>query len=204
MKRLVVFAAMMFFPLALMAQIDFKFTQDGAFATFSQFTPPFTSVSLQVSSGTNNGVAAVSLQYSLVSEPADFSSLTITNVFGPIPAGAFNAQNTQQISLNIDTSTLNPATFFSETCVITFATGVETCGAGPAGLIQLTFQENDLQSTQVNLHQVQISGPVTTRTHKSSDESTASVQGTAFGTQITSASASVGINHMSTIEVTHP
>lgn len=199
MKRLIVFAAMMLFPLALMGQIDFKFTQDGAFATFSQFTPPFTAVSLQVSSGTGS---STSLQFSSVSEPADFSSITITNVFGPIPSSAFTAQNTQQISLNIDTSTV-PAVF-SESCTIVFATGIETCGAGPAGLIQLTFLENDSVSTTINEHVVQVSGPVTTRTHQSSDTSTATVSGTVFGTSVSGASASVGLNHMSTIEITHP
>jgi|SRR5579864_1630455 len=200
MKRLVAFAAIVFSPLLLLGQsTDFKFTQDGAFANLTQFIPPFTSINLSVATGTGN---TASLQYSLVSEPADFSSITITNVFGPIPATAFTGQNTQQLSLSIDTSTLSPTTFFSESCTIVFATSTVTCGAGPAGLIQLSFKENDFVSTQVNLHEVQTTGPVTTRTSQRSDNSTATVQGTVFGTDASGASAQVGINHMSTIEIT--
>lgn len=200
MKRFVAFAAIVLFPILLMGQsTQFKFTQDGAFASISLFTPPFTSVGLTVSSGTGN---TASLQYALVSEPADFSSITITNVFGPIPASAFTGQNTQQLSLNIDTSTLPAGTVFSETCTISFTTFIETCGPGPVGLIQLSFRENDTVSTQINLHQVQTSGPVTTRTSQRSDNSTANVQGTVFGTDVSTASAQVGVNHMSTIEVT--
>ena len=200
MKRLVVFAAMLLSPLLLLGQnTHFKFTQDGAFANLSQFTAPFTSINLNVATGTGN---TVSFQFTEISAPADFSSFTITNVFGPISASAFTGQNTQQLSLNVDTSTLDPATFFSETCTIVIATATTTCEPGPAGLVQLSFRENDFVSTQVNLHEVQVSGAVTTRISQRSDNSTANVQGTVFGTDVSGASAQVGINHMSTIEVT--
>lgn len=205
MKR--IFAlAVLFLPVMMAAQDNMhqRFVQEGEFATFSQFTAPFTSISLKVSRTRSTGTpASASLQYSVVSEPADLSSLTITNVFGPIPATAFTGQNTQNLSLNIDTTTLDPTVFFSETCVIVFATGIETCGAGPAGLIQLNFQENDFQSSQVNLHEVDTNGPVTTRIFQRSDNSTANLQGTVFGTDVSGSTSSVGVNHDSTLEIIH-
>jgi len=207
MKRLFAFASVMLLPLLVAAQTanqHQRFTLEGAFATFSEFTPPFTAVSLRVSTTMSTGTpATASLQYSLVSETSDFSSLTITNVFGPIPASAFTGQNTQQLSLNIDTTTLDPTIFFSETCTIVFATATETCAAGPAGVIQLNFQENDFQSTQINLHQVDDNGPVTTRIYQRSDNSTANVQGSVFGSDVSGSPASVGVNHNSTLEIIH-
>src|SRR5260370_16190351 len=96
MKRLFALAALLSLPVLSMAQAQgFRFTQSGEFASFSQFTPPFTVVSLQVSRGSNPSGDTASLQYSSISEPADFSSITITNVFGPIPSGAFTGVSTQ-------------------------------------------------------------------------------------------------------------
>ncbi len=208
MKRLfafaAAFAAMLSFPLLLMAQAQsFRFTQSGEFASFTQFTPPFTVVSLQVSRGSNPSGDTASLQYSSISEPADFSSITITNVFGPIPSGAFTGVSTQHLDLNIDTSTLDPTTFFSETCTIDFTTFITTCGPGPAGLIQLDFQENGAQRSIVDLKQTTYAGPVTTLIHQKSDNSTANVQGSVFGAQVTGAPANVGVNHQSTLQITH-
>jgi len=204
MKRLFAIAALLSFPLLMAQAQNFKFTQSGEFASFTQFTPPFTVVSLQVSRGfTTSGGASASLQYSVVSEPADFSSISITNVFGPIPSTAFTGATTQDLVLNIDTTTLDPTVFFSETCTIDFTTFIQTCVAGPAGLIQLDFRENGAQRSIVDLKQTTYSGPVTTLLHQKSDNSTANMQGTVFGTQVTGAPANVGVNHQSTLAITH-
>jgi len=205
MKRILVIVAALSFPALLAAQAqDVKFTQSGEFASLTQFTPPFTSVNLQVSRGssTTNGSSAF-LQYSAVSAPADFSSLTVTNVFGPIPAGAFTGVTTQHLNLNIDTTTLDPSTFTSETCTTDFTTFITTCGPGPAGVIQLDFQENGAQRSIVDLKQTTYSGPVTTHLHQKSDNSTANVQGTLFGGDVTGAPANVGVNHQSSLEIIH-
>lgn len=206
MKRLFALAALLSFPVLMMAQDKdhFRFTQSGEFASISQFTPPFTFINLQVSRGssTTSGTSA-SLQYSAISAPADFSSITITNVFGPIPSGAFTGATTHDLVLNIDTSTLDPATFSSETCTTDFTTSIQTCGPGPAGVIQLEFQENGAQRSIVDLKQTTFSGPVTTHLHQKSDNSTANVQGSVFGSQLSGAPANVGVNHQSTLEIIH-
>ena len=213
MKRLFAFAALLFFPALMMGQVipnasspstpasqssKLKFTQDGSFANlnFTSSTSGSTVISLQVSSGTGT---ADSLQYSAVSEPADFSSLTLTNIFGTIPNSAFTGQNTQTLALSIDTSTVTTLT--SESCTIVFSPLSITCGAGPAGVISLNWRENDAVSTTVNSHTTTQIGPVTTKTNQHSDNSTANVTGTVFGTDVSSASAQVGVNHMSTIEI---
>ena len=215
MKRLVVFAALLFFPALMMGQVipnasagavpanqtsRMKFTQDGAFANLSLFSSVngFSATSLTVATGTGG---TDSLQYSAVSEPADFSSLTVTNIFGTIPGSAFTGQNTNTLALSIDTSTLPAGSLTSETCTIVFSPFSETCGAGPAGLISLSWRENDAMSTTVNCHTTTTVGPVTTRTNQHSDNSTANVTGTIFGTSVAGATAEVGVSHMGTIEV---
>ena len=214
MKRLFVFAVMMF-PALMYGQVipngsapavpanqtsRMKFTQDGAFANLNLFSTAsgFSSTTLSVATGTGS---TDSLQYSSTSEPADFSSLTITNVFGQIPSSAFTGQNTNTLALNIDTSTLPAGTLFSETCTIIFSPFSITCGAGPAGPISLNWRENDAVSTTVNNHTTTTVGPVTTRTNQHSDNSTANVSGTVFGTNVAGATAEVGVSHMSTIEI---
>jgi hypothetical protein len=206
MKCLSVFAMMTLLPVLAMAQsgVDFKFTQSGEFANLTQSTGQFSSISLSVSRGASTTSAtSASLQYSATSVSADFLSITITNAFGPISPNAFTGQTTHALALNIDTSTLDPTVFISETCVLDLTTFLETCGAGPSGLIQLQFQENGAQRTIVDLKQTTFSGPVTTHLRQKSDNSTASVQGSIFGTDVTGAPANVGVNHQSTLEITH-
>jgi hypothetical protein len=198
MKRLFVFAALLVCPALMMAQnTHFRFATEGAFANVAAGTGG-TVLSLQVS----RGPTGTSLQFSEVIEPADFSSITIVNEFGPIPDSAFTGQNTQNLALNIDTTTLDPSTFFSESCTISFVDFTVDCSTPPpSGLIQLNWKENDFQTLQVNDHHVQTSGPVTTRTYQRADTSTADVQGTIFGTDVSGSTANVGVNHNSTIEV---
>ena len=214
MKRLVAFAALLFFPALMMGQVipnansaaapasptsKMKFTQDGAFANLS-FTSVGTSGSTQINLSVATGTGTTdSLQYSNVSESADFNTLTLTNIFGTIPASAFTGQNTQTLALSVDTSTLTTLT--SESCTIIFSPFSITCGAGPAGPISLSWRENDLVSTTVNCHTTSQVGPVTTKTNQHSDNSTANVTGTIFGTSVSGASSEVGVNHMSTIEI---
>jgi len=214
MKRLFVFAVMMF-PALMHGQVvpnasapavpsnqtsRFKFTQDGAFAnlSFVSSASGFTSITVAVATGTGS---TDSLQVSSLTEAADFSSLTVTNVFGAIPGSAFTGQNTNTLALSIDTSTLPAGTLTSETCTIVFNPFSLTCGAGPAGVISLNWRENDNVSTTVNQHTTTTVGPVTTRTNQHSDNSTANVTGTVFGTNVAGATAEVGVSHMSTIEI---
>lgn len=215
MKRLFAFAALLFCPALIMAQVipnasaaatpanqstKMKFTQDGAFANlnFTASNSGFTSITLEVSSGTGT---TDSLQISEVTESADFNTLTITNEFGTIPGTAFTGQNTQNLALSIDTSTLDPSTFTTESCTIVFSPISVTCGTGTVGQISLSWRENDAVSTTTNDHTKTTVGTVTTITNQHSDNSTANVSGTIYGTDVSTASAQVGINHMSTIQV---
>ena len=203
MKRILVFAAVCLFPVLLSAQDNThqRFVHEGEFANVSGNISSTASFSLSVSRTKDTGSgAAASLQFSTFSEtPTD---IAFDNVFGPIPASAFTGTNTQNLALNIDTTTLDPTVFFAEHCDLSLVTFVFTCTQGqPAGVISLQFRENDAQSDQINLHETKQNGPVTTRIFQRSDTSTADVQGTIFGTSVSSASAQVGVNHNSTLEI---
>lgn len=204
MKQLIGFAAMVLFPLAMVGQF-FKFTQDGAFANVSGSSGPNSSFTLQVASGASSSAgSSSSLQYFAFTETP--TTISFDNVFGPIPSGAFSGQNVQDLVLSVDISTLDPTLFFAESCSLDLTTFSFSCGAFAPGstVIQLEFKANGAQRTRVlALEQEMVNGPVTTRSHQRSDNSTANAQGSLFGMQLNNASATVGVNHMSTIEITH-
>jgi hypothetical protein len=178
--------------------------QDGAFAQFNANTSA-SSLSLSVSRGATNDVASTTLNYSDVAFAPDFSSLTIVNVFGTISNSAFVGDNTSSLVLNLDTSQLDPAVTFSQSCTVDFTTFSETCGPGPLGLIHLAFQENGITRTRIlEFDEEQVAGPVTTRIHQRADTGSANMQGTIFGTPASSSqgTATVGVNHTSTLVIT--
>ncbi|HMF91675.1 MAG TPA: hypothetical protein VKL40_13605 [Candidatus Angelobacter sp.] len=209
MRKLLVFALMVFVPLAAVAQTQhIKFKQDGAFANLQatvtdSATGQPVAISVQVSRGssTTSGSSA-SLSYTAFEESADFNTFTLTNIFGTIPTSAFTGENTQHLNLNFDTSQLDPTTSFSQTCTLTFVPFSFVCGPGPAGMIQLEFRENGQQRTQIlNLDQVVTSGLITTRIHQKSDNSSADVQGSVFGIAVSGPFATVGVNRGSSLEI---
>lgn len=203
MKRLFLLASLLVLPLLATAQGNFRFIQNGEFGALSGSTGGSGLFNLQVSRGfTTSGGASASLQYSAFSETS--SSITITNVFGPIPSEAFTGVNTHRLVLDIDTTTL--ATLTSQSCTLDLTTFQFTCFAGPAGLIHLEWRENGAQRSIVDLKQTTHSGPVTTLIHQKSDNSTAVVEGSVFGMPVSGflgVSATVGVNHQSTLEITH-
>jgi hypothetical protein len=202
-KQLFLLASIAFLPLALTAQTQhFKFTNDGAFATVSDSTS-LSSFNLQVSRGSNNGVTGTNLLLiSFVFAP-DFSSATLTEIVGTIPNSAFSGDNTKHLTLDVDTSTLDPTVTFTETCTLDF-TQVDpafTCGPLAPGSIHVDFLENDIQSTRLlALEQFATAGPVTIHMHERADSGSASAQGTVLGIPISSSNATAGINHLSTLE----
>jgi hypothetical protein len=205
MKQLLVIAAFALLPLALTAQTaHFKFTNDGAFASVSDSTD-LSTLNLQVSRGSTGGVTTTNLLLTSFAFAPDFSSATLVEIVGTIPNTAFSGDNTRNLVLNLDTSTLDPTATFSESCTLDF-TQVDpffTCTPLPPGTIQLSFQENDVQRNRVlAFEQFQTSGPVTIHSHQRSDSGTANVQGTVLGNAISSANAQAGINHLSTREFT--
>jgi hypothetical protein len=144
--------------------------------------------------GTTASISYLSFNFS-----PDFSSLTFTQIVGTIPGSAFTGQNTQNLTLSLDTSQLDPATSTNQTLdIITF---IVTCGQGPTGTIQLNFRENGAQRTRVLALGEEVTvGPFTTRTHQRSDNSSANFSGTIFGTAVSGSNATVGINHNSSME----
>lgn len=201
-KVLTLIAFSLLAGLALTAQTaHLTFNQDAEFASISQSTGPNSSFSLSVSrNSTTTSGAAASLTYFAFSFP-DPDTLNFVEIVGNIPASAFTGQNTQNLVLDFDTSQLDPTTSFSESCTFDLTTTSLTCGPAPQGVINLSFTENGLnRSRTLALGQEITFGPVTTRIHQRSDNSSASVQGTIFGTPLSSGGATVGINHNSTLE----
>lgn len=205
MKRTLVstlLTLMMLAPLALSAQTTmFKFNQDGEFASLSQSTDPLNSFNLSVSRNfTTTAGSSASLTYTDFTFAADFSSVTVTQIVGAIPATDFTGQNTQNLALSFSTSDLDPTTSFSQTCTVDLFSFTLMCGAITPGTIQLSFTENGAQRTRILALGEEITiGAFTTRIHQRSDNSTANVTGTVFGVTASGA-ATVGINHSSSLE----
>ena len=208
MKRLFVvtlLVVILFVPLALTAQTTvFKFSQDGEFASVSQATDPNSNFTLTVSrnsSNGNNGTTTATLSFVSFTISADGNSQTFTQIIGNIPAGDFTGANTQNLALNFNTTDLDPATSFSQTCTVDLNALTVTCSDPPAGTIQLSFRENDAQRTRVlALGEEFTVGNFTTRIHQRSDNGTANVSGTIFGTPVSGGGATVGVNHNSSTE----
>jgi hypothetical protein len=204
MKKLLVIATVVLLPLALAAQTKHvKLTNDGAFAslTTSDSTSNF---QLQVSRGLSTGNnTSTNLEFVSVAFSPDLTSLTVLEVVGPIPNSAFSGDNTKSLVLSLDPSTLDPTVTTVESCTLDFTqvTGF-VCGPLPAGTIQLTFQENDIQETSLVQTQTSVMGPVTIKSHQRSDSGSANVQGTIFGASVSSSNGNVGVNHLSSIEFT--
>jgi len=181
-----------------------KFTQEGEFASISTSLDPDTSINLNVSRGASStSPTATFINFIFFQFSSDHSVETVTQIFGEIPNSAFTGTNTKSLVLNLDTSTLDPATSSSTTCTIDVITFIITCGPGTLGTVHLAFHENGIAATRIlNLVEEDIAGPVTTLIHSKSDNGTADVQGSVFGVPVSSSAASVGVNFSSSVEIT--
>lgn len=200
MKKLLAVAVVVL-PMVLTAQTQhIKQINDGAFAAVSSNTDPLSSFNLQVSRSSSGGT---NLTFFSTSFAADFSSATFTEIVGVIPNSAFAGDNTRNLTLDLDTSTLDPTTSTSQSCTLDFTQvdPIFTCGPLTAGTIHLAFQENGIQRNRLLAYEAfSTVGPVTIHTHQRSDSGSANVQGTILGTDVSSSNANVGVNHMSTLE----
>jgi hypothetical protein len=181
-----------------------KFTQEGEFASIFTTLGPDASINLNVSRGSSSTTpTATFINFIFFQFSSDHSVETVTQIFGEIPNSAFTGTNTKGLVLDLDTSTLDPATSSSTTCTIDVITFNITCGPGTLGTIHLAFHENGTQATRI-LNQVEedVAGPVTTLIHRKSDNGTADVQGSVFGLPVSSSAASVGVNFSSSVEIT--
>lgn len=201
MRRLFAVTALLLLPAAMVAQVaHLKFKQDGSFVSLSEPTGPASSFNLTVSQSTDNSGTTANINYAAISFPPDFSSLTITEIIGSIPAADLTGTSIQNLGVSFSTADL-AAGSVNLTCTIVFSPFSETCSTPPAGTISLTFKETDASSTRVLvLGQETTIGNLTTRLHQRSDNSSAQAQGTVFGTTVVGGSAQVGINHSSTLE----
>ena len=205
MKRFLVITLLtLITPLVVSAQTTmFKFNQDGEFASLNQSSDFGSSISLSVSRNFSTGTATTaSLSYVAFSLSADANTLTVVQVVGAIPAADFTGQNTQNMALNFSTSDLDPATSFSQSCTVDLTNlANSSCGDGPTGTISLSFTQNGVSRTRVLALGEEVTvGNFTTRIHQRSDNSSANVSGTIFGTSVSGGGATVGVNHNSSLE----
>src|SRR5215467_4206523 len=196
MKYMLAVTLMLSFAAAANAQVQHqKFTQNGAFANASGSTDPNSTFQVSVSrtssgntsSNTNVSFEFINVNLAALPDPTE----TFTLIIGPIPDADFTGDNTQSMALNLDTSTLDPTVTFSITCTLDLITFGETCTEPAApGVITLSFSQNGVDRTQVlTLNEVVTTGPVTTRIHQSSDNASANVTGTIFGSTVGGATA---------------
>ena len=201
MKRLFILALFVSLPVAMVAQVTHvNLSQNDASASVSESTGSLSSFSLQVGRNVTKTSSSASINFSSFTFAADFSSLTIVNIIGAIPATDFTGTTASNLTLNFNTADLDPTNSINQTCTLDLVTFNFTCGAGPTGTISLTFTANNGQRTQVlALEQVVTIGNLTTREHVRSDNGTANAVGTVFGTSVSSTSALVGVNRTRTI-----
>jgi hypothetical protein len=180
-----------------------KFTQEGEFASISASFAFGGSLNLNVSRGSSStSPAATFLNFIIFELSNDNNTQTFTQIFGEIPNSAFTGTNTRSLVLDLDTSTLDPATSSSTTCTIDVNTLSVICGPATLGTIHLAFSENGIQATRIlNQEEEDIAGPVTTLIHRKSDNGTADMQGSVFGVPVSSSAASVGVNFSSSVEI---
>jgi hypothetical protein len=188
-----------------------KFTQEGEFASILAPLGPDASINLNVSRGSSStSPTATFINFIFFQFSSDHSVETITQIFGEIPNSIFGeipnsdfaGTSTKSLVLDLDTSTLDPATSSSTTCTLDVITFTITCGPAAPGTIHLAFHENGVQATRIlNLVEEDIAGPVTTLIHRTSDNGTADVQGSVFGAPVSSSAASVGVNFSSSVEI---
>lgn len=205
MKKLLVFTLVML-PIALVGQTtQVFFKQQGMFANVSSSPDAFHSTVVQVSQIANSGSpASASIFFQQLTIAPDFSSEVFTVISGTLPAGDFTGNTIQNLSLNLDTSTLDPTTSFSITCNVDLIALTETCGPVTNGVISLTFQQNGAQVTRViDFNEIITVGTTQTHIRQKSDNATANANGTIFGVPFTSNAATVGINHDSSLEIIH-
>ena len=205
MKPLLVATLMGFLALAVTAQAQhLKFNQNGATASLNQSTGPSSSFSLTVSRNTASGTgSSANLSYLEFDFAPDFSSFTFVQITGAIPTSDFTGQSTQHLVLDFNTNQLDPATSIAQKCTFDFTTFTETCGAVTPGFIHVEWHENGVQRSRIlALEREDTLGGVTTRVHQRSDNSSANAKGVVFGVPVSPASATVGVNHSATLEVT--
>jgi hypothetical protein len=211
MKRFFISAVVLFFGLAAVAngQDGFgvksvKFTQNGAFASVSANTNPQADFNVNVSRGSSTiSPASTFLNFDFITVADDNVTETVTIIFGEIPNSAFTGDQTQNMVLDLDTSTLDPSVTSSETCTIDLNVLSVGCGPVTQGVIHLEFRGNGREVSQILNHvEKDIFGPITTIIHSKSDNASANVQGSIFGAPVSSQLALVGVNHNSSIEVT--
>jgi hypothetical protein len=181
-----------------------KFTQQGEFASISTSIGFGSSLNLNVSRGSSSTSPTTTfINFTIFALSNNNNTQTFTQIFGEIPNSAFTGTTTSNLVLDLDTSTLDPATSSSTTCTIDVNTLSVVCGPGTLGTIHLAFHENGVQATRIlNMVEEDIAGPVTTLIHRHSDNGTADMQGSIFGVPISSSSASVGVNFRSSVEIT--
>ncbi len=203
MKSLLVVTLMLLLSLGAMAQTThLKFTQEAEFASLSQNNSANSSFTLQVSRNAATGTTtSASLNYLEFDFATDLSSFTFVQIIGQIPSTVFTGQTTNDLVLNFNTSQLDPTTSISQSCTFVFATASLTCGAAPAGIINVEWKGNNVVSSEVAIIREDTMGGLTTKVHQHSDNSTASATGSVFGFTVNPAAAQVGVNHSSTLEV---
>jgi len=206
MKQLLAIAAIALFPLALTAQTQhFKFTNDGAFAAVAADLDANSNFRAQVSRSSDKTGTTTNLFFFSFVFAEDLSSATFVQIVGTIPNSSFTGDNTRDLVLDLDPGAVTGDNFFSQSCTLDFSSvdPIFSCGPTPAGTIHLAFHENGFERDRLLAREeVATFGTITIHTHQRADTSSAAVQGTIFGTAVSSSNATVGVNHMSTLEFT--
>lgn len=199
--KLLTFVALLLLAASMMAQSTSApqvFHSSGAFAGLGTVVNG-TNINLQVTRTDNPNSDTTLLRFDVFS--SDSSGFTDTFGLGLIPNNSLAGDNTNHLSLNIDTSQLS--NFQTITCTSSFVTFITTCQPGSiAGVIQLDFQQDGSFSTRTISDTKQVFSQFSEQSHQNSDSASAVVNGSVFGIPVSNGPGSTGTNRDSTITLT--
>jgi len=130
---------------------------------------------------------------------SNFNVITSSFGFGTIPGGSLQGEGTGSMSLDLDLSTAPNFTL----CTFTPNTGT-TCASPAQGTINISWSKRDLFSYHTVENLIQSYPGVRYQVSGTADGSSASVQGTIFGTAIVNYSSAMGDQHQASHAVFIP
>lgn len=189
------------FAIATLAagQTVITYHSNGAVASIDSFSNGNTFGSLSV---TRNGVgpsAQTNMFLSFTIFDENFNVITSSFGFGTIPGNSLQGDGTGAMALDLDLSAAPDYTL----CTFTPNTGT-TCASPGQGTINLTWRRLNLFSSHSVDNLMQSYPGVRYQVNATGDTSSASVQGTIFGTTLAHYNAGIGSQHQASHSVFIP
>jgi hypothetical protein len=190
------------------AQSTTTYNASGAYAMTSFNTNNNLTVNLFVGQGCtappctpSNSTGTFIVYFAFPTVPDPNGPNYVTEGDGYIPNSAFVSNNTQHMSVNVDTGQVSG--FTAESC--SFVNGSFNCVPGQLGVIQTDWEQTQQISSSNKSDSTTTNGPFTVKTHDDSSSNSGAATGTFLGgTFSSSTQTSMGTNNSHTTSITRP